>query len=196
MNAITPRPGVEKLLARWNEKQIPVVIFSASGIGVDSIERYFTITDSLLKTNLPKDSMAYLSALALRVVCSSTFFCHEGCGGCDCSQMINKLSTFIKTFPGSALVDNAAYEILKLSNQYLEVDEHSPAASNYESFIKEYPQSEVIPLAKARYLQLLFAQEDRNDEELKKKILSFIESYPNDAFISEGQLMIQMMEED
>ncbi len=164
--------------------------------GVDSIERYFTITDSLLKTNLPKDSMAYLSALALRVVCSSTFFCHEGCGGCDCSQMINKLSTFIKTYPGSALVDNAAYEILKLSNQYLEVDEHSPAASNYESFIKEYPQSEVIPLAKARYLQLLFAQEDRNDEELKKKILSFIESYPNDAFISEAQLMIQMMEED
>ena len=110
--------------------------------------------------------------------------------------MAEAMRTFIKTFPRSDLVDNAAYEILKISNQYLEEDDNSPAAFNYESFIKEYPQSDVIPKAKARYLQLLFFEEDRNEEELKKKILSFIESYPNDAFISEAQLMIRLMEED
>ena len=164
--------------------------------GVDSIERYFSIADSLRKTNLPKDSIHYLTALALEGVCHTSFFCHEGCGGCDCGYMAEALRTFIKTFPGSPLVDNAAYEILKLSNQYLEEDDNSPAAFNYESFIKEYPQSDVIPLAKARYLQLLFFEEDRNEEELKKKILSFIQSYPNDAFVSEAQLMIQLMEED
>ncbi|HSF90021.1 MAG TPA: hypothetical protein VLA46_11420 [Saprospiraceae bacterium] len=164
--------------------------------GVDSIERYLNIADSLNKTDLPKDSIQYLTALALAGVCNTSFFCHEGCGGCNCSFMIEAFRTFMKTFPGSALVDNAAYEILKLSNQYLDVDDNSPAALHYESFINEYPQSDVIPKAKARYLQLLFLPEDRNEEELKKKILSFIQSYPNDAFISEAQLMLKLMEED
>jgi|GEM_PF-5984027 len=164
--------------------------------GVDSIEQYLSISDSLNKTSLPKDSIAYLKAMALESVCHSSFFCHEGCGGCDCSYLSMALQDFIKNFPQSKLVDNAAYEILKLSDQYLEEEDNSQTIKAFEEFIQKYPRADMIAEANARLLQLLFLDENRNEEALKKKINTFISSYPQHEFISEAQLMLKMMDED
>ena len=164
--------------------------------GVDSIEQYISVSDSLDKTGLPKDSVAYLKAMALEGVCHSSFFCHEGCGGCDCGYLAVALQDFIKSFPQSTLVDNASYELVKLSDQYHEEEDNSLTIKAFEDFIQKFPRADMIAEANARLLQLLFFDQPRNEEMLKRKINHFISSYPQHDFISEAQLMLKMIEED
>ncbi len=109
---------------------------------ISKLKLYFDDLDSLDVIKLNPDERAYKKALAAETVNTTTWFCHEGCGGCDFSFTINQLQGFINNNPSSKFVDDAAYKILMLKYQYYESQGgDKKLRPSFEAFIKQYPSS-------------------------------------------------------
>ena len=120
---------------------------------IDSLERYLVIRDSINKLPLPPDSLHYIQAHAKRTVVITAFYCHEGCGGCDHTLITDQLRSFIKLYPESALVDNAAFELIEYQYQYsdgMEEEVRTREKKALISFKKKYAGTDAAWLAEKR----------------------------------------------
>jgi hypothetical protein len=121
--------------------------------GMDSLRRYLVIQDSINKLPLPSDSLHYLQAQAYRTVVMTAFYCHEGCGGCDHSIIMDQLTSLLKLYPESALVDNAAFELIEYQYQYsdgMEEEVRTEEKKALNMFIKKYRGTDAASLAENR----------------------------------------------
>jgi len=148
---------------------------------IDSVKNYLAKVTTLEKLDLAKDSLAFKKAMALDNVCSTPFFCHEGCGGCDFSLVTNALNDFVKNFPNSELRDNAKYNSLGYHYTYDEDFYDSNLYKDYEKFIEEYPNSDLIDDAQFRIADFIlqyieYAQEDNTY--FINKLKKIAEDYP------------------
>ena len=150
---------------------------------IDSISKYLFILDSLKSVEMPKDSFDYLQALNLKLICNTSFYCHEGCGGCDYSLVINRLVSFASNYPNSFLIDNAKLELMNLKGAY-EIYPDTSYIRTYRDFIVENPNSDILKDAKLKYLMLLHDYVDHNSseslmEDFVNGLKEFLSRYPN-----------------
>ncbi len=157
------------------EKDFFATVDSASFSGeydyytnIDSVKNYLSEVDRLEKQNLAPDSLAFQKAIALQNVCSTPFFCHEGCGGCDFVLVTDALNNFIKNYPNSELRDNAEFDLLSYHYMYGEDIYDENFFSDYDRFIEEYPNSDLVDDAQFRIADFIlqyieYVQEDKTD---------------------------------
>lgn len=149
---------------------------------LDSVKKYLAVVDSLENLNLLQDSLDYQKAMAIKSVCRTSFFCHEGCGGCDFSLVVLALNDFIKIHPNSELRDNAEYDILRYSHMYLELQgELSVFIRDFDTFIEKNPDSDLTDDAHFTIIQNIFyLQENQKDKtSLLERVFTFEERFPD-----------------
>lgn len=149
---------------------------------IDSVKNYLANVVSLEKLDLPKDSLAFKKAMALQSVCSTPFFCHEGCGGCDFGLVTNALDDFVKNFPNSELRDDAEFDLLGYHYMYGEDIYDENFYSDYDKFIEEYPNSDLVDDAKFRIADFIlqyieYTQEDKTV--FLKRLSEIAEEFPD-----------------
>lgn len=155
---------------------------------IDSIENYLTYNDSIGQVNMSKDSLHYYKAMSLNRIVELSFFCHQGCGGCDYYLHTKALQEFIAAYPNSHLVDNSELVLLDIKYSY---DDGDPdyareRIKDLQSFKNKFPKSDLIVEADFKILQQLFYSEDKKHKiGLIEKFDNFIKSYPNDNRINE-----------
>lgn len=108
--------------------------------GIDSIRSYVAQDNRIRKSNMSEDSIAFYRAMALDKVCSTTFFCHEGCGGCDYSLAVNTLKKFNKKYPNSLLRDNSEFALVEYS--YKNEIGAEEMTDGFKEFKRRYPNSD------------------------------------------------------
>ncbi len=113
-----------------------------SSYNISKLKKYLADIDSLNTSKLTSDEKTYKKALAAETVNTTTWFCHEGCGGCDYRFTTKQLQDFIAKNPTSEFADDAAYKILMLTYQYYESQGgDKKLRPSFEAFIKQYPKS-------------------------------------------------------
>ena len=111
---------------------------------IEGLIKHRVIVDSLDElTGMRPDSLFFQKALALELVCTSSWFCHEGCGGCDLRLLVNGLNSFIRKYPKSSLIDEAEYKLIDLDTYYDtgEDETYYGLEQAYLNFLGKYPKS-------------------------------------------------------
>lgn len=142
---------------------------------VDSVRSYLNRVARLEKSGLTADSLSYFKALALGTICSTDWYCSEGCGGCDFTLVTDRLKSFVQKFPESQLVDNALFDLLQYSFGY-DSDDDSINLMNRElrAFLLKHPNSDLQ--AEIWYLifqncQYMYMPDKKGMKEAGKKFL-------------------------
>ncbi|HSF52278.1 MAG TPA: hypothetical protein VLA71_00920 [Algoriphagus sp.] len=150
---------------------------------VDSTRRYVDKIDSLKSLDLSEDSLYFYNALALETICRTHWYCHEGCGGCDFSLVINKLKRFSEKFPQSSLCDNAELYLLDANYMYDYDEDESLLAQNkeYEEFIKKHPDSDLNANIRFQIFQNLASMQVLDKREINSSARRFIREFPSDS---------------
>jgi hypothetical protein len=144
---------------------------------LDSIRSYFQKVRLVEQSGLDKDTIDLLKVLAINNVCRSGIFCHEGCGGCDVSLVTKQLKRYINSH--RKYKDIASYLILENENAYAE-EYFKEDILTYEKFIKKYPKSSYVIHAIYNIINILRnVEETKNDEQLKNKLLQYINQLEN-----------------
>ena len=152
---------------------------------LDSIKKYLSTVDSLDKSDIAEDSLNYKKAQALNSICRTSYFCHEGCGGCDFGLVIIALNDFIKNYPNSDLRDNAKYDLLGYYHMYIELNgDFSDFIKDFDNFIDENPDSDLIENAHFKIIITMFNfQENQKIKTvLLKRIIQFEKDYPESKY--------------
>ncbi|MFT4666044.1 MAG: hypothetical protein ACI8YQ_003070 [Polaribacter sp.] len=153
---------------------------------IDSIRNYLSYHDSIGIANVSADSLDYYMAKALKKICNTSFFCHEGCGGCDYSLVINSLRKFNVEYPNSLLIDNSELALIEYKYMYEEDSEPQELIKDFELFKNKFPGSDVLKEADFRILsQLFYSYNEKTKIGLIGKLDFYINSYPNDIRIEQ-----------
>jgi hypothetical protein len=153
---------------------------------IDSVKNYLSKINSLVNSKLSDDSLYYFKALALESICK-TWYCNEGCGGCDLSPVSDKLKLLPIKFPKSQLIDNAMLYLLNVEYLYDHGEDRSMRAQNqeYESFLKKYPDSDL----KADVLYSIFinlvSMQEKNKQNIKSISQRFLNEFKSDSRVAE-----------
>jgi len=149
---------------------------------IDSISAYVTRTDSINKLNTTRDTIDYYKAMALNTVCRTSFYCGEGCGGCDHSLVINALNNFIDKFPYSDLVDNATCELIEYKYMYDTYDNPTEITKDFEMFVSKFPNSDLLAEVEYRILLHYYYSLDAKDKiGLIENFENYINKYPSSS---------------
>lgn len=131
--------------------------------------------------------------MALLTVRLTRWFCHEGCGGCDLSPVINGLKKFIKKYPESLLADNVKYNLIEMSTWYVTEDEDIQAYnSDYRDFILKYPESDKIADARYNFFTFLHTFSPRNVAEILKTGREFVKKHPADPRVKDVKISLEI----
>lgn len=149
--------------------------------GLGNIKKHLAVIDSLDQLNLAKDTLAYQKAMSLNSVCRTTYFCHEGCGGCDFGLVTNALNDFVKNFPNSKLRDNAEYDLLEYDYMYEEDIVIENLYTDFEKFIEKNPNSDMVIDAQFKIADFIlnfidYVETDKTD--YIKKLKKIAAEYP------------------
>lgn len=126
------------------------------------------------------------------------YFCHEGCGGCDCSQVVNRLEAFYQETLYEELAAEAHYHFVRL--KYAHHEEAQERAEHYERHLRIYPDSpRQLDVTKA--LLYLYYYEFEHHAELGRKkerareLLALLEArFP--AFVESEEYVYLKMQYD
>ena len=160
---------------------------------IDSIGAYISFYDRIGQTDISVDSMAYHRAIALNKICNTSFFCHEGCGGCDYGLVIKALKKFNSEYPDSPLRDNSEFALIGYRYAY---DEGFGAQEllDFEMFKNKFPDSDLLKEADFRILSNRFySMDEKNKIGFKEKLEAYRKSYPNDPRIKEVSRWIRKL---
>lgn len=182
-----------KYLGKWRSTEYYEYISD-----LDSVKRYYSQIDSLSKLNLSADSLYYFRALALETVCKTSWFCYEGCAGCDFSLVINKMKTLPEKFPQSKLVDNAAFYLIYVASLYSHGEEEALIEGNkqYEKFLQKYPDSDLKADALYNIYMNWMSMYMPDKAKTKSAGLRFIKAFPADKRVSEVKEGLSSLEID
>jgi hypothetical protein len=133
---------------------------------ISSIKKYFQNLDSLEQNISDVDSLKFLKILEMKRICSSSWFCSEGCGGCNFQLVLDELEDFKTTNTNEYLLDDIEYELLQIKYQYEE--EQNGIAKAYELFIARFPESSRI-LEVSTSLLSIYSYDDYNAIKDKKE---------------------------
>jgi hypothetical protein len=150
---------------------------------ISIIENYLKYLDSLNKTDLAKDSIAFLKAKFLDKVCKTEWFERENGFNSDLYQ--NGLLRFIKQFPNSSLVDNA--EFYYWNNYYRDYyseggpdEEWAEKIINcYERLLIKYPESDAKSDIYFEIFHLKYWSKRYSDKTILSLAKLFLLNYPN-----------------
>jgi len=148
---------------------------------IDSLRNYVTYVDSISKVKSSVDTLDYYKAMALNKVCNTSFFCHEGCGGCDYSLVINALNKFSNKHPYSLLIDNSEFLLIEYEYMYEEDSESQELIKDFETFKNKFPTSDMLIEADFRILsQLFYSTSEKSKVGLVEKLELFLNSYSDE----------------
>ena len=98
----------------------------------------------LEKNIVDKDSLELEKILKLDIIYYSSMFCHEGCGGCETREILNKLKKYY--YSHRKYKDKLEYYFLTFENYSFEGSYTEKDRKAFENFLKRWPNSIYYPI--------------------------------------------------
>lgn len=140
---------------------------------LDSVRVYLELEKELEKNIVDKDSLELEKILKLDIIYYSSMFCHEGCGGCETREILNKLKKYYHSH--RKYKDKLEYYFLTLENYSFEGSYTEKDRKDFENFLKRWPNSIYYPIIAHQLIDYhqSMLDLDAENEENKAEIIKF-----------------------
>lgn len=140
---------------------------------LDSVRVYLELEKELEKNIVDKDSLELEKILKLDIIYYSSMFCHEGCGGCETREILNKLKKYY--YSHRKYKDKLEYYFLTFENYSFEGSYTEKDRKAFENFLKRWPNSIYYPIIAHQLIDYhqSMLDLDAENEENKAEIIKF-----------------------
>jgi len=145
---------------------------------MDSVKKFVTFNDSVLKLGLSEDTLRYLSAISYLTICRTSWNVFWPCY--DCSMAFNRLIKFTREFPNSLLADNAEYMLRSSCPCNDEGGFNESDIKFYEQLLVKYPDTDIRADIEYEVFSLYLGHEDAYKKEFQAAARKFVKHFPYD----------------